>query len=628
MQEKTKRKKYANALWIIIIPLLIFCLLGAFVAVERAGIVIEEDKTPAGLPYLPAGYINPRPEHNNDVRCLLIYNSLEEYSFESLENITFVLNQMSVGYTLVNIGRSGLPSLDSYKTMIIACSEVEPIFISLEAILDWVYGGGGLLFALPPEDEALTTIFNRLLGIERDIYDYVPQVTAVLETDLLAGGKGATLVWSEGDNFEDYRFGLNFRLDIDSTVHMSSEGPEGPTPMLWDHKFGNGRVIVNNNDAIYERWSRGFFAAAYSLAEPAVAYPIINASVIFIDDFPSPVPEGYSPYIRRDYGLQTEYFMVHVWYPEMQRLANLHNFKYTGILVETYDDNVEPEFDPEPLHVTERMRYFGALFLNSGNEIGMHGYNHQSLVLEDFEYGDELDYNKWPSTENMANSLRELERYHDELFPNRKMYSYVPPSNVLSHEARAMLKENFPDIKIISGLLIDDLFGLEDEFGVGEDGLINFPRITSGFYPFDDPYDVTALWSMLCEMNLHFVNSHFIHPDDTMDEERGADRGWRSMARTFDEYLTWLDQFPIRHMTCQEAGPATQRFDNLVVHTNLRDDQIGLDLDGFYDEAWLFVRINKGVPAETRGGSLTQVSDTLYLLKADSSRVTISLENN
>jgi len=625
MEIALSKKSYSNNLWLIIIPLIVFSVLGVIVAIERAGIALDPKLQNQTVSFLPSGFMIPRSEHNPEKRCLVICNSSERDTYPDVENITFVLDQMSIGFTLTDINRSSyLPPLGEYKTVIIACTELDSIILSIERIFNWVKAGGGLLFAQTPEYEVLTNYFYKELGIERGETILIPQVDAHLITDLMPGGKDTVIEWSDKEFAFDYRMGGNFRLDRECIVHMTGSGPQGPSPMLWENRVGRGRIVVNNNDAMGEKWSRGLVAAAYSLTEPAVAYPVINASVIFIDDFPSPTPEGFDPYIKKDYGVMTEYFYTHIWFPDMLRLAQKHKVKYSGIIIESYNDQVNPTFEPEPLFITERMKYFGTLFLNEGYEIGLHGYNHQSLVLPDFDYGDELPYNKWPAEENMISALRECVRYQEELFPGNIMKTYVPPSNVLSKEGRAVLKNNFPDINLISGLLIDDIFGLEDDFGMGEDGLINLPRISSGFSPIDDQ-DEKPFWAMLSEISMHFVNSHFIHPDDPMDPDRGAELGWEALSKGFDTYLTWLKKIPMRQMTSQEAGAAVQRFDNLTLKTTLAPLEIVLDLEGFYDEAWLLVRINDGIPQKTLGGALTHVSDNLYLLKAESSHVEIEL---
>ena len=47
------------------------------------------------------------------------------------------------------------------------------------------------------------------------------------------------------------------------------------------------------------------------------------------------------------------------------------------------------------------------------------------------------------------------------------------------------------------------------EFEVAKDGIVEQPRIISGAI-IDDYMKMAAL----SELNMHFVNSHFIHPDD------------------------------------------------------------------------------------------------------------------
>ena len=44
------------------------------------------------------------------------------------------------------------------------------------------------------------------------------------------------------------------------------------------------------------------------------------------------------------------------------------------------------------------------------------------------------------------------------------------------------------------------------------------------------------------ELNMHFVNSHFMHPDDLLDEDRGAALGWEKLKKRLDQYMTWLNE--------------------------------------------------------------------------------------
>ena len=54
-------------------------------------------------------------------------------------------------------------------------------------------------------------------------------------------------------------------------------------------------------------------------------------------------------------------------------------------------------------------------------------------------------------------------------------------------------------------------------FEVAKDGIVEQPRIISGAI-----IDNYMKMAALSELNMHFVNSHFIHPDDLLDEDRGA----------------------------------------------------------------------------------------------------------
>ncbi len=132
----------------------------------------------------------------------------------------------------------------------------------------------------------------------------------------------------------------------------------------------------------------------------------------------------------------------------------------------------------------------------------------------------------------------------------------------------------------------------------------------------------------LSELNMHFVSSHFQHPDDVLDEDRGAALGWEAMRGRLEEYMEWLytSAPSIRNLTGTEIAGAVQRYAYLDTEVEKDGTQIRISLSNFQDEAWLFVRINEGTAAGVQGGTLTQLAEDLYLLEAKEAEVVIGLE--
>ena len=84
---------------------------------------------------------------------------------------------------------------------------------------------------------------------------------------------------------------------------------------------------------------RGVYAASYSLLCDATAYPVINGAVFYLDDFPSPVPGGDGTYIRRDYSMSTADFYSKVWWPDLMKLSQKYSIRFTGVMIENYEDD-------------------------------------------------------------------------------------------------------------------------------------------------------------------------------------------------------------------------------------------------------------------------------------------------
>lgn len=590
-------------------PLVCLLLIALILLVERTG--VRYDQTLAHTAFLPKGF--PYAEVAvGDAECALLYDSQSVGSIKCKDNISFTLKSMRIVYDAVDVSSEAYPEMTDYRTVVVALQNYDTIASHIFDLCNWVKAGGAVLFAMSPEYTPTFEAIYPKLGIQYGEMTYGSQKGLRFKTDLLPGANGIEFGTEAIDGN-----GLVIRLADDCRLHIVTSD-EKQMPLLWERDYGSGKFVVYNNDILANKEARGVVAAAYSLLEDACVYPVINASMFFIDDFPAPIPEGYHDLIREQYGRNITSFYKNVWWPDMLELSKKYGLKYTGLLVETYTDIVEQPFIAE--QNVENFKYFGAMLIKNGGELGLHGYNHMPLCLENFDYKGYFDYNKWPDQEQMTLAMKELVRFGTDLFPENRFVTYVPPSNILSDAGRSMIARGFPQIKVISGTYLGENFEMEQEFCVSEDGIINVPRIVAGCEI--TPY---MRWIAFNEVGFHYVNSHFMHPDDVLDDERGAQKGWAYLRGKFEEYTDWLENAApgLRNLTARQGAGAVERYDQLIVNRQYDEGKINITLGGFYDEAWLMMRLNKGVPDKVEGGKIEQVAENLYIIHAMRPEVTI-----
>lgn len=545
--------------------------------------------------------------------CLILWEDDGGYGNSGRELMEAVLAQMKIPYDVCESAKINHVELLDYEKIVLSMTNWSLLDDKLFELMDWVNAGGGLLIVYPPEINGYFQLMESTLGIKT----YSNRMTVVEEfrftRDFMLGGQREYQIT---DPFES---ALTVSLTDDCTIYIESTN-EWPVPLVWSKNTGKGKIVFDNLGFLTKSY-RGFYAASYSLLGNACAYPVINASTFYIDDFPSPVPGGDSKYIQQDYGMTIEEFYTQVWWNQIYDLAEKYGIRYTGLVIEQYSDQVEAPF-PRNLD-TQRYLYFGNMLLRQGGELGFHGYNHMPLCLIGFDYqGDYDSYNLWESYRDMTASMKELESFCQELFPEEHFRVYVPPSNILSKEGREMLAEEFPDLTAIASVYIPGDIEYSQEFEESEDGIIETPRIISGYI-----LESYSYMAALSELNFHLVNTHFQHPDDVLDEERGADLGWREMFTRLSDYMEWLygSAGSIRNLTGTELAGAVQIYDRLEVKRTESEGMLRLDLEGFRDEAWLLVRFNTGTPGTVKGGTLEKLQEDLYLLKADSPEIEIEI---
>ena len=424
----------------------VFVAIAAILFAERSGIQYEATKFK--INYLPRTEVKSAQiaMFGQPVTCLLLYDSGQEGTDLAKKQFDQILLDMKVSTQAVDVHTTSLadiPEFDQYKTVVVLISDLDALGKRLIDLMNWVKDGGSVLFAMAPQKTTYFDAISPKLGILSSSWENkIAESIVPTEEFMLGGGQR----YEFSDPFES---SLSVSLREEATVY-ASRGVEG-VPLVWGTKSAAGRVVVDNI-GVYDKIMRGIYAASFSLLCDAAAYPVINSSVFYLDDFPSPVPGGDGTYIRRDYRMSIADFYSKVWWPDLVKLAQQYSIRFTGVMIENYEDDTQstPVRQPD----TQQFRYYGSLLLQQGGEVGFHGYNHQPLVLPDTDYKDLYSYRQWPSEDAIVAAMNELIDFQKTVLPNTEGSVYVPPSNILSAAGRKVLGSKVTRLHIMGG--VDD----------------------------------------------------------------------------------------------------------------------------------------------------------------------------
>ena len=89
--------------------------------------------------------------------------------------------------------------------------------------------------------------------------------------------------------------------------------------------------------------------------------------------------------------------------------------------------------------------WLGRDVYNTGHELGFHGYNHVSLLKED-----------WPQDQFIVTALNTAVKKWKTIGFNELPISYVPPSNYIDSVGLAKLQEGIPSIRYIQSTYMGD----------------------------------------------------------------------------------------------------------------------------------------------------------------------------
>ena len=604
-----------NSVFAVIGPVLIMMVLLTVVLLSHRGMsAVQHDMQLTQLPLSgtekAAEVFAPQERKSADA---LVLTGTEDVFHQTL---TDTLDLMDYSYQELELSKFEGSRIGDVSMVLVCTMDLSQLDgEDIVSLFDWVEAGGRLALMTAPNADGAFRIFSQKLGIDDMDDGYIPYSSFRYE-------EGALPVFGTRVFDVDLQdVAMEVRLGDDCEVYMRTADTHS-IPLLWAVDRGQGRVAVFNASLMQGKEGRGHaLQVLYALCEN-LCYPVINAGMVFVDDFPAPQPAGFDERLRDQFGYDVQGFYRNHWWPDMKELVWKYGVQYTGVLVETYNDVVEPPFEPDN-EDRSLIQYYMSELLQSGGEVGLHGYNHQPLCPDGFEYAGE-DYATWSSIENMQLATKELVRYGKSILPYNSYTTYVPPSNYLSEEGQIAILAAEPGITTISGLFLPEVGtnALTQEFEETAD-YISVPRISSGF-SVDAYNDLVISYELL----LQGVYSHFIHPDDVLDVERGADLGWNAMYADFDALLERIvSAYPaLRWCTASEGAAAVQRYDRLNVMRSWEGQTLHLQLDGFYDEAWLALLCDTP-PQEVTNAEIYEMSEGLYWLRAMDNSVQVTWES-
>ncbi len=562
---------------------------------------------------------SPSEEPIEEYQNILCIYSLQDIGDERLYNNTkntFDMAKLNYSMELVSSNKLNekIDKLDSEDLLVIATEKLNELK-DYNKITSFINNGGKVVFLVRSYFEP----FDDVIGIEENRGFY---------NDILYGFKFKKMIFPGLDSMKiDSKMipnsSLNVSLKKDVEVLATAEN----TPIIWTRKYGDGELLYVNSTLMMDKVNRGLLLQYITYLPEFFITTIFNGKIVNIDDFPAPIRRGKTDIIYDEYKLKNRRFYRQVWWSTMYNLARRYDLKYTGLIIGTYNDNTKPPFPDLDERELEDIKYFGRKLSEIDGELGIHGYNHNSLALRGQADFNKYEYNHWESKKAMEEGLNILKTNINKIYGNIKIYTYVPTSNIISRDGKQAVKAVFEDIKIFAGLYtgLPEKGVLYQEFGKDPDvdGVYCFPRFSSGYM-----YNKDVMWSIYNAIAHYGLVNHFVHPDDILDPTRSNGKSWSKFENNINSIFKDIhSNFSfLRPMTNIEAYEEYIKNENLRVYTSKKNNSIIINYQEGSKPVYNILRLkNDNRILRVKGGEFHQIDSkrNLYLIEGNESIVKI-----
>tara|TARA_R110002124_G_scaffold252177_4_gene417441 strand:- start:3001 stop:6891 length:3891 start_codon:yes stop_codon:yes gene_type:complete len=514
---------------------------------------------------------------------VIIQSSQDEFSVKVSKEIIQAFKYANFEYTILDLEESKVIPLTPSTNLIINTTSFIALISDKERsnLIEYISMGGNMIFFATVSDERFAYIQGIKAGADYSIDQIVRGIKSV---DNIFPG------------FQDYEFYSNRsvphnRLKKSSFTNeirvLATAVTDKEYPILYENEIGLGKVLVFNSYILYEKVYRGLMFSSVIKLLPHIPYRNANVGTIFLDDFPAPLYNTKIEPIATEYDMEQADFVANIWWPEMKKLADSLWITYSAMTTFNYNANIVPPFDynewTSAIIRKGNKNVKGSIYLakdilRTKHELAFHGYNHFSLLSEEWDANRSF----------MESALRSVKKRWrvDDLGP--LPVTYVPPTNLIDSLGIKALTNALPAIKIMSSLYSGTKeFGGAREFGPDpfSNTLFNYPRISSGFN-----MDGNSIFNQHSMQLLTGVWNHFVHPDDIFQnvqrdvdafESRNSDNlGWRTSADTstslYNEFVKRISytkkQYPFIRLVSAKHGAEIAQ-DWLATNSEYSEDE-------------------------------------------------------
>ena len=476
-------------------------------------------------------------------KVLLIQDTTDSDSQKLYAQATAALDYAKIAHDDADLaGGAALPSLENYTAAVVAAESISEL--SEEEALklrEYTANGGGLAVLIHARHPVLDEVFG-LVG--QTPGDAVVSNGIHFVGDLAPGLEGLRVT---GGDLGDFAARA---VKTMAGVETLAVAGDGNLPLVWRHRFGEGRVVYWNNDLLASKPFRGLVVQSVMDVHGGAAMSLVNVGLFQVDGFPAPPPAGDA---------DATDFIYRRWFPDMFAMSRRYGLKYTWLAAFERGERAEPPWDFSAWeeasieiegHEVPFCAYMAYQAERSGHELALQGYNSQPLLL-----------NRWGgSAENVRMALEAVEQRWREDSLGAPPMSCTPSGGGYDEEGLAALQAALPSVEAIGS----DAFGAFEQGGEREFGpepwneaLFAVPRWTGGYA--GDSY--TRLLA-LSELNTFGAWTHHVSLDDAL---AGGEAPWQGESGRYaqlDALLSWsAEHYPwLRWLTTADAYAELQEY--------------------------------------------------------------------